>query len=175
MSAFVTKNPLITQMRETIKEWKTRLCLMPGYAYLAKNEIEKSYEVFVDLVLGGLDGLCVTRKFPPRVRHMYCLKKTSIVWLTEEKVEGESTVYSLQDLSILINQFLERTEHGVVLLDGLEYLVVNHGFEHLIRFLQLIRGRFEQTGGILIVPVLEEALELERARLIEREMKILKL
>lgn len=171
MSSSVIKNSLITPMGGTIEEGKTRLCLMPGYAYLVKDNVEKGYEVFMDLLSEDIKGLCVTRKFPPKVRQNYGLKKTPIVWLTEEKVEGETTVYSLQDLSILIKQFLESADKSVVLLDGFEFLIVNHGFDPFIRFLQLIRSRFELSGSILIAPILEGALDLSKAGLIEREMK----
>ena len=43
-----------------------------------------------------------------------------------------------------------------------------------MRFLQLNRSRFEQSDSILVAPLIEEALEMKEARLIEREMKPLK-
>jgi archaellum biogenesis ATPase FlaH len=96
-----------------------------------------------------------------------------VVWLSAMRTENQATVDSLLDLSLLISNFLKKAKHGVVLLDGFEYLITNHGFNAFIRFLQFIRSRFEHSEAILIAPLLEEALEQKQTKLIEREMKLL--
>jgi len=161
----------VVPVKEAGRAAKRRFELESGSSYLVENDIEKAFEVFVDNVFSGLEGLCITRQFPPKVRRKYGLEKTPIVWLTSERAEGEATVHSIQDLSILIASFLDNTERGVVLLDGLEYLITNHGFEILIRFLQTSRSRFEKKDAILIAALLEKALDAKEVTLIEREMK----
>jgi len=168
---FETQSLTITPVKEVVKGVQRRFDLESGSSYLVKNSVEKAFEVFADNVLGGLEGLCITREFPPKVRRKYGLEKTPIVWLTSQRAEGEATVHSLQDLSILIANFLEKAKRAVVLLDGLEYLITNHGFEISIRFLQTSRSRFQQKDGILIAPLLEKAVDAREVALIEREMK----
>jgi hypothetical protein len=168
-TVFETQRLTITPVKEESIVSERRFELEFGGVYLAKNEVERAFNIFADGVLGGLEGLCVTRIFPPTVRRKHGLEKTPIVWLTPERVEGHMTVNSLQDLSILIGNFLEKTTRSIVLLDGIEYLITNHGFESFIRFLQLNRSRIEQKESILIVPILEEAIDAKDARLIERE------
>lgn len=168
---FETQSLTITPMKEVARVSKRRFELELGRSYLVKNDVEKAFQVFADHVLSGLEGLCITREFPPNVRRKYGLEKTPIVWLTEERAKGEMTVDSLQDLSILIQRFLENTKRSVVLLDGFEYLTTKSGFESFIRFLQLNRSRFEKSESILVAPVLEEALDLREAKLVEREMR----
>ena len=166
-----TQSLTITPVKEVARGVKRRFELESGSSYLVENDVEKAFEVFADNVLSGLEGLCITRLSPSKVRRKYGLEKTPIVWLTSERAEGEATVHSIQDLSILIANFLEKTKRGVVLLDGLEYLITNHGFELFIRFLQTSRSRFEQKDAILIAPLLEEALDKREVKLIEREMQ----
>jgi len=161
----------VAPVKEVARTAKRRFELEPGSSYLVKNDVEKAFEVFVDNVFSGLDGLCITRQFPPKVKRKYGLEKTPIIWLTSEKAEGETTIHSLQDLSIMIANFLDKAKRGVVLLDGLEYLVTNHGFEILIRFLQTSRSRFEEKDAVLIAPLLEGALDAKEVKLIEREMQ----
>jgi len=168
---FETERLTITPMKEVAKVAKRQFELELGRSYLVKNDVEKAFKVFADHVLSGIEGLCITREFPPNVRRKYGLEKTPIVWLTEERTKGEITVDSLQDLSILIQRFLENAKQRVVLLDGFEYLTTKSGFEPFIGFLQLNRSRFEKSESILIAPMLEEALDLREAKLIEREMK----
>ncbi len=95
-------------------------------------------------------------------------------WLREEKAKGEKTIHSLQDLSIMLRDFLSKAKQGVVLLNGFEYLVVNHEFKPCIQFLQLARSRFEENKGILISPILENAFEKKELTLLEREMELFK-
>jgi len=168
---FMAQSLTITPVKEVVKGVKRRFELEFSYSYLVKDNVEKAFEVFADNVLSGLEGLCITRQFPPKVRGKYGLEKTPIVWLTNERAEGETTVHSIQDLSILIANFLEKTKQGAVLLDGLEYLITNHGFELFIRFLQSNRSRFEQHNSIFIAPLLEEALDVKEVKLIERETR----
>jgi len=168
---FETQSLTITPVKEVARVAKRRFELEFGYSYLIKNDVEKAFQVFADHVLSGLEGVCITREFPPNVRRKYGLEKTPIVWLAEEREEGQTTVDSLQDLSILIQRFLENAKRRVVLLDGFEYLITRTGFESFIGFLQLNKSRFEKSESILIAPILEEALDLREAKLIEREMK----
>ncbi|MBS7622699.1 DUF835 domain-containing protein [Candidatus Bathyarchaeota archaeon] len=142
-----------------------------GSQYLVKNDLEKAFKVFIDKILSGADGLCITREHPAKVKRRYGLESTPVVWLTAERTEGHQTVDSLIDLSILIGDFLHRAKRGVVLLDGFEYLITNHGFNPFIKFLQFIRSRFERSNSILIAPLLEGTLDMKEERLIEREMR----
>jgi len=162
---------IATTARETIGDEKgEREIRESAWTCLVKNDVEKAFKVFAERTAGGSQGLCITRESPSRVRRMYALKNSRIVWLTGEKAEGETTVSSLQDLSILIGDFLAKAQRSVVLLDGFEYLVVNHGFDAFVRFLQSTRTRFEQREATLIAPLMDETLSLKETRLIEREM-----
>jgi len=168
---FEMQSLAIVPVKEVAKVGKRRFELDFGCSYLVRNNVEKAFEVFADNVLSGLEGLCITREFPPKVRRKYGLERTPIVWLTHERAKDQRTVDSLQDLSVLIGNFLEKAKRGVVLLDGFEYLITNSGFEPFIRFLQLNRSRFEQHDSIFMAPLLEEAFNVKELKLIERETK----
>ena len=161
----------IRPIKETISDRERLFILKPGHSYLFKNKMEKAFEIFVDQVLGGYEGLCISREYPPKIKQQYELEKTPIIWLTEEKVEGEKTIHSLQNLSLLISNFLSSAKNGVILLDGIEYLIVNHGFNSCIQFLQLLRSRIQRYSGILIAPLLVDALDIKDLKLIEREIE----
>ena len=173
--AFERQALSIEPAREIYKNVERKFPLEFGSSYLVRNDAEKAFEVFSNQVLGGTIGVCLTREFPPRVRKKYGLEKTPVVWITSEKIEGEMTVNSLQEVSILISEFLEKAEGSIVLLDGFEYLITHHGFEAFIHFLHLSRSRFEQHKSILIAPLFEGALDPKELKLIEREMRPLSL
>ena len=143
-----------------------------GEMYLFKRNPSDAFEVFTNTVFAGHQGLCVTRMYPPKVRSKYGIEKTPIVWLTNEATEGEQCMYSLQDLSIVIGDYLAKAEKAVVLIDGCEYLITNHGFDAFLRFLQILKNRVQRLNGILIASVVEQTLAPRELALIEREMRL---
>jgi len=176
-TVFEIENLAITPAKEVVQDERSRVegKLELGTAYLVKNEVEKTFDFFAQTVLSGVEGLCITREYPPKIRGKYELKKTPVVWLTEENVNGEITVYSLQDLSVMIGNFLAKANRSIVLLDGVEYLVTNHGYESFLRFLQMNRSRFELLDSVLVIPVTEGTISEKELGLIERETKTLKI
>jgi archaellum biogenesis ATPase FlaH len=72
----------------------------------------------------------------------------------------------------MIGDYLDKAEKAVVLIDGFEYLITNHGFEAFLKFLQILRDRMQKRNGVLIAPVLEQALDPKELGLIERETQV---
>jgi PAS domain S-box-containing protein len=141
----------------------------PGQMYIVKKHPEKAFKIFASNVFSNHLGLCITRRYPPKVRSEYGLEKTPIVWLTSEASETEKTVQSLQDVSIIIGNFMEKATNPVILLDGFEYLATNSGFDSFLRFLQVINDRLQRKGGVLFAPMLEEAFGPKELALLHRE------
>jgi hypothetical protein len=75
----------------------------------------------------------------------------------------------MQDISIIIGEFLEKAMNPVILLDGFEYLITNNGFDSFIRFLQVVKDRLQRRNGVLIAPILEETLEPKELAFLNRE------
>jgi Cdc6-like AAA superfamily ATPase len=96
------------------------------------------------------------------------------VWLTSEKVENERTINSLQDLSILISNYVDKAEKPLILIDGIEYLVSHQGFDSVYHFLQAKGTQVEAADGIMIVPFFKETLEPRQVKLLEREFNLFK-
>lgn len=149
------------------KESKYRLKL--GSACLIEDDVNLSYEIFTDIVMSGREGLCITRNLPKKVKQKYGLKKTPIVWLNEITAEDQQTVFNLNNLSLMISNFVKEAKTPIILIDGIEYLITINGFNPVIRFLQTKRSQIETANGILIIPLCKDALEPKETRLIERE------
>jgi PAS domain S-box-containing protein len=164
----------VEPMRENYKAREAKYKLEYGSNYLVVDNIELAYDMFADIIMTGTEGLCITRKLPRKLRERYGLKRTPIVWLTGEKVEGERTLNSLQDLSILISNYVEKAEKPLILVDGIEYLTSHQGFDSVYHFLQAKGTQVEAAGGILIVPFFRETLEIRQVKLLEREFNLFK-
>ncbi|HMK84087.1 MAG TPA: DUF835 domain-containing protein, partial [Candidatus Bathyarchaeia archaeon] len=143
--------------------------LEPGNVYLTKDDPSLAYEAFLENVRSGSEGVCITREHPGKVRKRLGLEKTPIIWLTGEASSEETTIATLQDLSITLGDFLMKAQRPIILLDGVEYLITNNTFESLLKFLQIIRDRVQAHEAVLIIPLMEKALEPRWVGLIENE------
>ena len=162
----------IEPTKENVKQEKSKYTLEYGRNYIVADNTDLAYDVFTDMILSGIEGLCLTRTFPDKVRKKYGLQKTPIIWLTSESVKGERTINNLQDISILISNYVEKAEKPVILIDGLEYLASHQGFDSVYHFLQAKRTQVESAGGILIIPFFKGALDQKEVKLLEREFEV---
>ena len=166
-SFVLERSVAITPVLETNTLRTVDRTLDTGQIYVVRNDAPKAFEVFAGLVFSGHEGLCITRTHPRKIRSRYKLEKTPIVWLTSEASRGDPCVGSLQELSIMIGDFLDKAKEPVILFEGFEYLVLNNGFTHFLKFLQIIKDRIQTRDGILIAPFSDQTLE-------PRELAILK-
>lgn len=115
-------------------------------------------------------GLCFTTLHPEQIRNRYVLQTTPIFWISK-RGESQMAVNNLEVMADITARFLDKSHNPVVLLDGLELLVVTHGFAQVIRFMRDIMEMVFISRGILIVPVNPSALSEREMALIERDMQ----
>jgi predicted hydrocarbon binding protein len=144
-----------------------------GTGYLVKDETgERSYELFAEHVKHGYQGLCVTRDFPAKVKKKYGFEKTPVIWLST--TEGEATVapQNLSGLYYNIENFMRRSERGIIILAGLEYLISHNTYQSVLKFIQLVNELISVKGAVLIVPLSPLTLEEKDLKMVERELTI---
>jgi PAS domain S-box-containing protein len=173
-TALETTSLSVEPARETYKAREGKYKLEFGSNYLIADNVDLAYDMFTDTIMTGTEGLCITRKVPRKLRETYGLKRTPIVWLTGERVDGERTINSLQDLSILISNYVDKAQKPLILIDGVEYLISHQGFDSVYHFLQAKGTQVEAAGGTIIVPFFKETLEPKQVKLLERELSVFK-
>ena len=127
------------------------------------------YRLFQEAIASGLRGLCVTRVYPQKLRERFGAEDLTILWLSNVGKDDAIRPKDLEKLSLSVEQFVGR-EKGVVLLDGLEYLVTNNNFLTVLRLVQSMRDQVAINNGILLLSVSPSALEGHQLTLLEREV-----
>ncbi|AIF68645.1 hypothetical protein PAP_01015 [Palaeococcus pacificus DY20341] len=94
-------------------------------------------------------------------------------WLT--KVEGENVIHPtrLPFLTYNITEFINGEGKRFVLLDGIEYLVLENGFDAIYKFLTTLKDYAILYDSIILVPIDPEAYEHKEYGLLLREFEIL--
>jgi len=140
--------------------------LFPGGAFIFESH-EMAFKAYVDLTFHGIPGLCILRENPRTVMEKYGIKSNEMRIISTREIAGFKTLPNLQAISLEIADFLKSVEEScVILLDGLEYLSINFGFENLYRFLEEKRFDIIEKNAVMIIPVDLDAFEKKEQALL---------
>ncbi len=144
-------------------------------SYLFKgNDIDKSFRTFKELVSENKNGLIITRAHPEEIQELYNLKNTKIYWLTKSNTDLPSFEPSqIEKIRWIIKDFVSENKDSVVLLDGLEYLILQNNFENVLKFVELLKDDIALNDGVLLLPIDPATLDERQTALLERYMRVL--
>jgi isoleucyl-tRNA synthetase len=142
-----------------------------SFSYLVEEDRpETSYTLFLNAMKKGMKGYCITRNYPAKIRSKFDLKDTPVIWLSNVGRENTIRPKDLEKLSLSLEQFLSQPDGGIVLLDGLEYLITNNNFITVLRLIQSLRDQVAINQSILLMAVNRSTLESHQLNLLEREV-----
>ena len=142
-----------------------------SFSYLVEGDKpETAYDLFTSTLNKGIKGYCITRNYPDKIRSKFDLKDVPIVWLSDVGRDNAIRPKDLEKLSLALEQFLSQADGGIVLLDGLEYLITNNNFNTVLRLIQSLRDQVAINKSILLMAVDRETLESHQLNLLEKEV-----
>ncbi len=150
--------------------------LRSGDSYLVEETFEergKVYEIYLSFVEKGYRGMCISRTEPGKLKQRYLLPPdTQVFWLTQDRKEDTDIKPGPEYLMVNIKAFIDRQGKGpgIILLDGLEYLITFQGdqFDSYLKVLRRIADLVSQTGIVLVIPYDPVAISADRVALFRR-------
>ena len=79
---------------------------------------------------------------------------------------------NLGSLTNIISRFVESEVKTVIMLDGMEYLLVNNDFARLLKFIEYINELVMQNKALLIISIDKRALDEREMALLERNAEV---
>lgn len=146
----------------------------PAETYIIEEKKpEKSFQIFVDLVTHGIPGFTVSRIYPDKLKLIYELTKTPVIWLSKSEIGRTIDPNDLSKLSFIIEDFTKKSEQSVVLLDGLEYLIIQNNFETVVKLLYELKDVVVLNNSRLLIPLYKGTLSEKEYNLLVREFTII--
>ena len=144
-------------------------------SYLFKgSNIDKSFKTYTELIHEKKCGLFITRAHPDEMREQYNLINSEIYWLTKSTTDLPSLDPSqIEKIRWMIKDFVAEHKNCVVLLDGLEYLILQNNFENVLKFVELLKDDIALNDAVLILPIDPATLEDRQMALLERYMRVI--
>jgi len=151
---------------------KEAISLEEGFSYLVKEERPKlCFDLFQQYFKDTERGLCITRSNPKIILKRFDLGEAKVLWLTDTSVNEPKIYPKLESMMYVLEEFIEVKERGVLLLDGVEYLISIHGFSPTLKFLREIIDDISMSSTILLLPLNPAAIDRQEASMLEREME----
>jgi len=147
-------------------------------SYLFKEEKpEKAFQYFRVLSSDpSVDPLLIARTPPNEVEMRYKCQPKKMLWLSRvdsNKPYVESISSSpLVPLLDRISTYIDQNQRPLVLLEGVEHLISENGFEDVLKFLDSVTPDISTHKGILIVPVDDKTMTLREFSLLARNMHV---
>ncbi len=74
-----------------------------SFSYLVEEDKpETSYSLFLNAMMKGMKGYCITRNYPAKIRSRFDLKDTPVVWLSNVGRENTIRPKDLEKLSLTL-------------------------------------------------------------------------
>ena len=165
---------IVLPSKEVTELGESRYRIDAGTIYIFDEEKPSlALDVFADGVKHGMEGLCITRMNPAKIRARYGLENTPIIWLVKNKIPPE-TCLSPNELSLcfeMIDNFVKQAEKGLILIEGVEYLMTQNSFVSIHKFFQLVNDCVMPSDSSALVTLDGATLTTQEFHLIKREME----
>ena len=119
-------------------------------------------------------GLLVTRQHPQTIRSEFYIQTTPIIWLSTVAGEDNLDPAKLSLLTDMIINFMERSQNGVVLVEGIEYLVTSNDFPRTLKALDKWSEIAMTSSARLIISLDPRAFEPTELALLESNKEIIR-
>jgi hypothetical protein len=119
-------------------------------------------------------GLVVTRQYPIDIRQKYFLQTTPIIWLSTVAGKDNMDPAKLSLLSDFLMSSMEKTQNGVVLVDGIEYLITSNDFQRVLRAIDRWTETAMASRTRLLISVDPKAFDEKELALLERNREVVR-
>ncbi len=143
--------------------------LEEGRSYVIKEKKpEKGLATFHRVIEQGFRPIYVTRQHPNHVQRVYKGREIRVVWLSTTLGKDYVDPHNLNSLSNMLSNFMADGERAAILLDGLEYLMINNDFPRILHFLEFLNEQNAIHKSMLLLSLDERAFDEKELALLER-------
>ncbi len=118
-------------------------------------------------------GLLVTRQHPLKIRSEFYLQTTPIIWLSSVAGSENLDPAKLSLLTDMLVNFMERSQNGVVLVEGIEYLVSSNDFPKILKAVDRWAEAAMESATRLIISLDPRVFDSREIALLEKGKEII--
>ena len=136
--------------------------------YEAKTNF--TFELFAEFDKHGVPCICLTTKLPRKIKKEYNLKNAEFIWLSDPDDQKALTGEALKNLK----KFIKEHDECVILIDEVEYLILENGYEVIEKFLTDLGKFAAKYHSSLLVPLNPSSITEEVSNALARKFDQIK-
>jgi len=148
---------------------------MKGASVLIYEEEPKVvYKVYRQFISEGMPGLCISATFPAKLKKLHKFE-SEVIWISESSEKGAIKPGRMEfELMREVALFLKNNKGGVLLLDCIETLILENGFDKVVKFLKKVGDMAAVNGNTLLAVVNDQSMEKEKLSVLSKnfDMKL---
>ena len=117
-----------------------------GAFYREVNEISKKNPV-----------LCLSTQYPDKLKQAYGLENAKFEWIsamsTKEGLKPLDPKRLEFEIMLTISSYMRQNQNAVIVIDGLEMLIVENGFDKVLKFVKKVIDIANTTKSMILVPL----------------------
>jgi len=133
-----------------------------GHSYIVEDP-DKARRIYSELVSNGNKGLCISRMHPDYLSREYGIKDSK--WIANEPGHTGPQPRVLTDI---VKKYTSKNNGSVVLLDALEYIMINNDFNTIMNMVENIS---EDPNSSLIIGISSKCFDKKELALLKRNFE----
>ncbi|MEM3445468.1 MAG: DUF835 domain-containing protein [Thermoplasmata archaeon] len=101
--------------------------------------------------------LCLSTQYPDKLKQAYGLQNAKFEWVssmtTKEGIKPLDPKRLEFEIMLTISSFMRSNQNAVVVIDGLELLIVENGFDKVLKFMKKVIDIASTTHSMIYVPL----------------------
>lgn len=147
--------------------------IRPGNFYLLEErKAKKVFELYHRLREAGAEVLCVSRIHPDHLKEGFGIPRESVLWLSNRVGDKNINPMNVGILTDRLIRFLEGNERGTVLIEGVEYLVMQNDFDKMLKMVNFLYESVAITKGVLVISIDPRAFNQKELAFLERSATV---
>ncbi len=163
-----------TSSRGKVVPITPKIKMEPGLSYLLPSDKpDIAFKLLMRELRQGATGLVITRLHPEQVKARFNVGASKINWLSRAFTKESVSPTNLGAVADGIEEFVGRATSPVVLLDGVEYLIVQNDLQKVVRFISMVADCIAIHKAKLVIPFNLQSVDESGRALLTRDLQVI--
>jgi len=152
--------------------YSERMVIHHGEVYLIEEpRPDVFFEIFSEAMVQGIRTFLLTRELPERIEQDYNREAGTVLWLTNVLGKDRIPPSKLNLILSKISSF-PRDRKALIMLEGVEYLINQNGFNAVVSFLNNARDQVIVKNASMVVALDPETVENKERAILEKNVNV---
>jgi len=169
-SGIVTEILFVCKDISYVRERHGKLLFGQSY-FISDTSKGMAVDIFKGLISSEKPGLYISRTGDLEINTIFTEFTPRIVKLSSEKEKNHQTCSNIEELICIIEDYVVKEEQSVILLDRVDYLIMNSSFESVIKNIYRLSDKMKKYNCLLLLNINPLLLDKTQMEILKEEVQ----